>query len=219
MAFSHGDAALDLNAVFIVNDAVQNTFSDGAVFIFGLVAVNAIILVVYVILGTEDQRSSPATGIDQFQKIIGFRFGKRTEKLLVNDQQVKPGIGLFDLVLCIQAFGNRVFIQQIRHMDVVDFIELPACGNTKCVCDIRFSRTRCPLQDYVVVVTDICTGCKIYDKPFIQLTVFIVFNRFPTCLVFTEPGLMDPALDGVLPAGNAFCIYKKRRRFSKESAL
>ena len=99
MAFSHRDAALDLNAVLFVNDAVQDTFGDGTAFVFGPVTVNAIIPVIYVILGTEDQRPFPAAGIDQFQKIIGFRFGKRPEKPFVNDQQVKPGIGLFYLLL------------------------------------------------------------------------------------------------------------------------
>ena len=82
-------------------------------FVFGPVTVNTVIPVIYVILGTEDQRPFPAAGIDQFQKIIGFRFGKRPEKPFVYDQQVKPGISLFNLVLCIQAFGNRVFIQQM----------------------------------------------------------------------------------------------------------
>ena len=87
MAFSHGDAALDLNAVLIVNDAVQDAFGDGTAFVFGPVTVNTVIPVIYVILGTEDQRPFPAAGIDQFQKIIGFRFGKRPEKPFVNDQQ------------------------------------------------------------------------------------------------------------------------------------
>ena len=106
MAFSHGDAALDLNAVLIVNDAVQDAFGDGTAFVFGPVTVNAIIPVIYVILGTEDQRPFSAAGIDQFQKIIGIRFRKRPEKPFVNDQQVKPGIGLFYLILCIQALAT-----------------------------------------------------------------------------------------------------------------
>ena len=72
MAFSHGDAALDLNAVLIVNDAVQDTFGDGTAFVFGPVTVNAVIPVIYVILGTEDQRPFPAAGINQFQKIIEY---------------------------------------------------------------------------------------------------------------------------------------------------
>ena len=117
--------------------------------------------------------------------------------------------------MCIQAFGNCVFIQQIRHTDVADLIELPACGDTKRVCDIRFSRTCCSLQDYMVVVTDIRTSRKLCDQPFVQLTVFIVLNRLHTCLAFTEPGLMDPALDGVLPAGNAFCVYEKSQTVLK----
>ena len=65
MAFSHGDAALDLHAVLIVNDAVQDAFGDGTAFVFGPVTVNAIIPVIYVILGTEDQRPFPAAGINQ----------------------------------------------------------------------------------------------------------------------------------------------------------
>ena len=110
MAFSHGDTAFDLNTVLVIDDAVQNPFSNGTAFVFGPVTVNAVIPVVYIILGTVDQRPFPAAGIDQFQKIIGFRFGKRSEKPFVYDQQIKPAIGLFNLVLCIQAFGNRVFI-------------------------------------------------------------------------------------------------------------
>ena len=47
MAFSHGDAALDLNAVLIVNDEVQDAFGDGTAFVFGPVTVNAIIPVSY----------------------------------------------------------------------------------------------------------------------------------------------------------------------------
>ena len=65
MVFSHGDAALDFDAVLIVNDAIQNTFGDSTAFVFGPVIVNAIILVIYVILGTEDQRPLPAAGIYQ----------------------------------------------------------------------------------------------------------------------------------------------------------
>ena len=51
--FSHGDAALDHNAVLIVNDSVQNTFGDSTAFVFGPVTVNAIISVIYILLGTE----------------------------------------------------------------------------------------------------------------------------------------------------------------------
>ena len=88
MAFSHGDTTFDLNAVLIVNNAVQIPFGDGTAFIFGPIAVDAVIPVIYVILSAEDQCPFPAAGIDQFQKIIGFRFGKRPQKPLVNDQQV-----------------------------------------------------------------------------------------------------------------------------------
>ena len=84
--------------------AVQNTFGNSTAFVFGPVTVNAIIPVIYVILGAKDQRPFWAAGIDQFQKIIGFRFRKRPEKSFVNDKQVKPGIGLFNLILRIQAF-------------------------------------------------------------------------------------------------------------------
>ena len=74
--FSPGDTVFDLNTVFIINDAVQDAFSDSASFIFGPVTVNAAILVIYVILGTEDQGPFLAAVIDQLQKIIGFRFRK-----------------------------------------------------------------------------------------------------------------------------------------------
>ena len=70
-----------------------------------------------------------------------------------------------------------------------------------------------------MVVTDICTCRKLCDQPFIQLTVFMVLDRFHTCLAFTEPGFMDPALDGVLPAGNAFCVYEKRQTVLKGKRL
>ena len=50
MAFSHGDTTFDLNAVLIVNNAVQNPFGDGTAFIFGPIAVDAVIPVIYVIL-------------------------------------------------------------------------------------------------------------------------------------------------------------------------
>ena len=106
MAFSHGDTAFDFNAVLIVNDAVQDAFGDGTAFVFGPVTVNTVISVIYVILGTENQRPFPAAGIDQFQKIIGFRFGKRPEKPFVYDQQVKSGISLFNLVLCMSIPGD-----------------------------------------------------------------------------------------------------------------
>ena len=72
MAFSHGDAALDLNAVLIVNDSVQNAFSNCTPLIFGPVTVDAVIPVIYIILGTEDQRPFLAAGINQFQKVISF---------------------------------------------------------------------------------------------------------------------------------------------------
>ena len=56
MAFSHGDTAFDLNTVLVVDDAVQDTFGDGAAFVFAPVTVNAVVPVIYIILGTEDQR-------------------------------------------------------------------------------------------------------------------------------------------------------------------
>ena len=70
-----------------------------------------------------------------------------------------------------------------------------------------------------MVVTDIRTSRKLCDQPLIQFTVFIILNRFHTCLAFTEPGFMDPALDGVLPAGNVFCVYEKRQTVLKGESL
>ena len=70
MAFSHRDAAFDLNAVLVVNDTVQNAFSNRAPLVFGPVTVDAVIPVIYIILGTEDQRPFLAAGINQFQEVI-----------------------------------------------------------------------------------------------------------------------------------------------------
>ena len=64
MAFSHGDAAFDLNTVLVIDDTVQDPFSDGAAFVFGPVTVNAVIPVIYIILGAEDQRAFLTICID-----------------------------------------------------------------------------------------------------------------------------------------------------------
>ena len=65
----------------------------------------------------------------------------------------------------------------VRDTDVADLIELPACGDTKRVCDIRFSRTCCSLQDYMVVVTDIRTSRKLCDGSDGMMDEFLLYPQ------------------------------------------
>ena len=71
----------------------------------------------------------------------------------------------------------------------------------------------------MVVVTDIRTSRKLCDQPFIQLTVFIVFNRFHTCLAFTEPGFMDPALDEYAVAKSLNTQNKVKKAYARFDLL
>lgn len=93
---SHGDATSDLNTVLVIDDAVQNTFSNGTA--FSPVTGNAVIPVIYIILGAEEQCVFLPAYIEQFQKIIDFRLRERPEMPFINEQQVKLSIDLFYLM-------------------------------------------------------------------------------------------------------------------------
>ena len=74
MALAHGYFAFYIDAVLVVDYPVQDCFSHCAVFILISITVDAVIPIISVVLSTEDDRTFLATGVDDLQKVIRFRF-------------------------------------------------------------------------------------------------------------------------------------------------
>jgi len=76
MTLAHGDAALDIDAVLIVDDPVHDRFSNSTVFILCPVTVDTVIPIIRIILGTDDQGSFAAAHFNNLEQVVRFCFGQ-----------------------------------------------------------------------------------------------------------------------------------------------
>ena len=78
------------------------------------------------VLGAEDH-GALATGLHDFQQVIGLLGHERPDEPLVENQQVHFLVGNQALLQLAAAAGNAQFAQELWHTDIADLLE-PAAG-------------------------------------------------------------------------------------------
>jgi hypothetical protein len=117
--------------------------------------------------------------------------GKAPDQPFIKDQEIRPGISLIDFPEVSFRPGDCQLIQQFRHPDVADGFQFPAGGIAKGTGNIGLSAACCPLQDDMVLIIDIFTGCIAKELCLVELAVFMIFNALHGSRGDIQPGVAD----------------------------
>lgn len=149
--FSNRDVPLWIFSVYqdligIVNDSVQNSLCDSAVFF--RIGMHALVPVSRFILGAEDHGPLAAPYLNYFQKIVDFLMSQATDKLFIQNQQIILAPKPVSLNGPLQFSGDlrqRQFLQELGKRDVAHGHQFTAGSIAQRTGKIRLAAARIAL--------------------------------------------------------------------------